>query len=880
METFFLILLIILMMLALGSGFPVAFALPGSAIIAITLAGVSGYIFTGNSHSFFIQDGPFEWISSAITNFRGTYWEVERDTLIAIPLFIFMGLMLQRSKIAEELLITMGQLFGRIPGGLGVSVVLVGGLLAATTGIVGATVIAMGLISLPAMLRNKYETTLATGIITASGTLGQVIPPSIVLIIIADQLSNASDVANGLRINDYKNFVGTGSMPSDLSVTSTSAGEMFLGSLIPGLILVGLYVVYVLVYSFLKPKSAPPLKIEGSLDYNFFKKVFFALVPPLLLIVLVLGSILFGIATVNQAGSVGAVGATIMAGYKLAPNQKHTYTPAAIATVSAIVILILSKIFNLNIKLISSNYDLIGILLAFVAVGFLIFAIGWSFYRTFKIDNILKEVSSETTITTTMVFIILIGAAMLTAAFRGFGGEELVRHGLTQLPGGFWTQFIVVMLVIFILGFFIDYLEIAIVVVPIVTPILLADPSANITALWLGVMIGLNMQTSFLTPPFGFSLFYLRGVAPKTVSTSQIWKGAGPFIAIQILALCIIGFYPSLANYLPLRTYLTSEVSPPPTNPKLQECILDYKFRVYENKQAEIVSAINQFKAVNYEFLPTEKKELLNQHFTLVSTALELIPKVKDTRTNLEEYSKSYYQVHLDVRKIQSQVLNNKKKIKSLEDDVRIIENNDPVKASELRNEIERFKLDIISLEKTIPNNWASLNNDYQEKYDSYAQLLNDYYKNADDGYKILKDLKIEIENTKSVESLISIADNILLNLDKLESTQISAKLDELLNKSDATPNIGQVSDLVYEATTKPDDLPKVKLLLEEVKSYLDENIKWKKIASTNLISHLEVYDNNIKDSIGIRSQDRLNKDQAIDVAKCNANHKNIALRF
>ncbi len=868
------------MMLALGSGFPVAFALPGSAIIAITLAGVSGYIFTGNSHSFFIQDGPFEWISSAITNFRGTYWEVERDTLIAIPLFIFMGLMLQRSKIAEELLITMGQLFGRIPGGLGVSVVLVGGLLAATTGIVGATVIAMGLISLPAMLRNKYETTLATGIITASGTLGQVIPPSIVLIIIADQLSNASDVANGLRINDYKNFVGTGSMPSDLSVTSTSAGEMFLGSLIPGLILVGLYVVYVLVYSFLKPKSAPPLKIEGSLDYNFFKKVFFALVPPLLLIVLVLGSILFGIATVNQAGSVGAVGATIMAGYKLAPNQKHTYTPAAIATVSAIVILILSKIFNLNIKLISSNYDLIGILLAFVAVGFLIFAIGWSFYRTFKIDNILKEVSSETTITTTMVFIILIGAAMLTAAFRGFGGEELVRHGLTQLPGGFWTQFIVVMLVIFILGFFIDYLEIAIVVVPIVTPILLADPSANITALWLGVMIGLNMQTSFLTPPFGFSLFYLRGVAPKTVSTSQIWKGAGPFIAIQILALCIIGFYPSLANYLPLRTYLTSEVSPPPTNPKLQECILDYKFRVYENKQAEIVSAINQFKAVNYEFLPTEKKELLNQHFTLVSTALELIPKVKDTRTNLEEYSKSYYQVHLDVRKIQSQVLNNKKKIKSLEDDVRIIENNDPVKASELRNEIERFKLDIISLEKTIPNNWASLNNDYQEKYDSYAQLLNDYYKNADDGYKILKDLKIEIENTKSVESLISIADNILLNLDKLESTQISAKLDELLNKSDATPNIGQVSDLVYEATTKPDDLPKVKLLLEEVKSYLDENIKWKKIASTNLISHLEVYDNNIKDSIGIRSQDRLNKDQAIDVAKCNAHHKNIALRF
>jgi TRAP-type C4-dicarboxylate transport system permease large subunit len=273
---------------------------------------------------------------------------------------------------------------------------------------------------------------------------------------------------------------------------------------------------------------------------------------------------------------------------KLAPSNKYTYIPASIAIISVIIILILNKYFNLNIKLISNHHDLVGIVLAFIAVCFLIFAIGWSFYRTFKIDNILKEVCSETTITTTMVFIILIGAAMLTAAFRGFGGEELIRQGLSQLPGGFWTQFTVVMLVIFVLGFFVDYLEIAIVVVPIVTPILLADPSANITALWLGVMIGLNMQTSFLTPPFGFSLFYLRGVAPKNVTTSQIWKGAGPFIAIQLLALCIIGYLPTLANYLPLRTYLTSEVSPPPTNPKLQQCILDYKFRNYENDQFKL----------------------------------------------------------------------------------------------------------------------------------------------------------------------------------------------------------------------------------------------------------------------------------------------------
>ena len=880
METFFVFFLIFLMIVALGTGFPVAFALPGAAIIAILLAGITGYLFTGNSHSYFIQDGPFEWISSAITNFRGTYWEVERDTLIAIPLFIFMGLILQRSKIAEDLLTTMGQLFGRIPGGLGVSVVLVGGLLAATTGIVGATVIAMGLISLPAMLKNKYETTLATGIITASGTLGQIIPPSIVLIIIADQLSNASNVANGLRISDYKNFIGSGSMPSDLSVTSTSAGEMFLGSLIPGLILVFSYALYVLVYSFLNPKSAPPLKIDGSLDLEFYKRVFFALVPPLLLIVLVLGSILFGIATVNQAGSVGAIGATIMAGYKLAPNRKHTYTPAIIASLSALAILILSKYFNLNIKLISNNYDLFGIYLAFIAVGFLIFSIGWSFYRTFKIDNILKEVSTETTITTTMVFIILIGAAMLTAAFRGFGGEELVRNGLNQLPGGFWTQFAVVMLVIFILGFFIDYLEIAIVVVPIVAPILLADPSANITALWLGVMIGLNMQTSFLTPPFGFSLFYLKGVAPKTVRTSQIWKGAVPFIALQILALCIIGYFPNLANYLPLRSYLTSDVSPPPTNPKLQKCILDYKFNIYENRKEEILNGINSFKSLNVDFLPVERVDSLNKHFELTLNALNLVPQIKTSKGELNQYTNTYYDVHLTVRKIQRQVINNEKKIKFLQDDIRIIQNNDPVKANELSRKIEMIQLQNLKLNKGIPGDWKQLNTEYELKYSNYSKLLNQYYKSSDDGYRILKDLKEEIENTKPIQNLILEGNAILNDLEKLDKISLERRLNQLLKLSDSIENIGNVGDLIYESITKLDDFESIASLLKESNAFLESSITWKKIAFDRIYSALVDYDEILKDSIGLRTQNRLNKDQALEVAKCNASHRGIALRF
>src|SRR5210317_1753501 len=263
MELFFLIVLVVIMAIALGSGFPVAFALPGSAIVTITLAAVAGYLTLGDTSAFFHSGGPYEWVSAGVLNLRGVYWEVERDTLIAIPLFIFMGIMLQRSKIAEDLLITMAQLFGPVPGGLGISVVLVGALLAATTGIVGATVIAMGLISLPAMLRNNYSKSLASGTICASGTLGQIIPPSIVLIILADQLGGASDQASTIRKAAYKAATGEFSMPSVLDVTSTSAGEMFMGALVPGLVLVGLYILYILIVAFLKKGSAPPVPYEG-----------------------------------------------------------------------------------------------------------------------------------------------------------------------------------------------------------------------------------------------------------------------------------------------------------------------------------------------------------------------------------------------------------------------------------------------------------------------------------------------------------------------------------------------------------------------------------------------------------------------------------------
>ncbi|MYH91879.1 MAG: TRAP transporter large permease subunit, partial [Gammaproteobacteria bacterium] len=357
MELVFLCLLILVMVVALSSGFPVAFALPGSAIITIALAAGTGYLFADDASAYFAQDGPSQWLTAGITNFRSLYWEVERDTLIAIPLFVFMGIMLERSRIAEDLLVSMAQLFGPIPGGLGISVVFVGALLAATTGILGATVIAMGLISLPAMLRNNYSRPLATGTICASGTLGQIITPSIVIIILADQLSNATDQASTLRNAEYKELTGEFALPSELDISSASAGDMFMGAMIPGLILVGLYMLYILVVAILKPNTAPPVPYEGSYDRKYAISVALSLVPPLTLIFVVLGSIILGIATVNQAGAIGAVGAIIMGGYRLTQGRRHQYTPTIMAVVAIAVIVMLLQAADLNIKKIANQQE-------------------------------------------------------------------------------------------------------------------------------------------------------------------------------------------------------------------------------------------------------------------------------------------------------------------------------------------------------------------------------------------------------------------------------------------------------------------------------------------------------------------------------------------
>jgi tripartite ATP-independent transporter DctM subunit len=459
-QEIFIVLMLVSLLALLMTGFPVAFTLSGVALFF----GVVG-------SSFDLFDMAF---IQALPN--RIYGIMTNDLLIAVPLFVFMGVMLERSKIAEELLDTMAHLLGSMKGGLGISVTIVGALLAASTGIVGATVVTMGLLSLPTMLKRGYAPTISAGTICAAGTLGQIIPPSIVLILLGDQISAAYQQAQLAK----GNFA-----PESISVT-----DLFMGALLPGLCLVGLYIVWQIIYANIYPDKMPaiPKSERDELEFKELRnRVLKVLIPPLVLICAVLGSILMGLATPTESAGVGAIGAIILA-----------YTRKQLS---------------------------------------------------FKI---LKEVATSTAQTTSMVFTILIGAAMFSLVFRGFGGDDIVAEFLMNLEGGVVTAIIITMVLMFILGFFLDFIEIIYVVLPIIGPAILM---MDINPLWFAIMIAVNLQTSFLTPPFGFALFYLRGVAPKSVLTTDIYKGAIPFVLIQILMLGILSVFPELATWLPSVMY-------------------------------------------------------------------------------------------------------------------------------------------------------------------------------------------------------------------------------------------------------------------------------------------------------------------------------------
>ena len=880
MELYFLLLLFIIMIVALGSGFPVAFALPGAAIITIGLATAFGWLFFDDVTVFFAQDGPIQWLSAGVTNFRGVYWEVERDTLIAIPLFIFMGIMLQRSRIAEDLLVTMAKLFGPVPGGLGISVVLVGALLAATTGIVGATVVAMGLISLPAMMRNNYSPSLASGTICASGTLGQIIPPSIVLIILADQLSSASDQASSARKALYKHATGEVSMPSSLDVLSTSAGDMFLGALLPGLVLVGLYLLYILIAAILKPSIAPAVRNDSGFDRAFWIQVFFSLVPPLVLIFVVLGSIIAGVATVNQAGAIGAAGALIMAGYRLYEGRKDAFYPAILAIGSLLVIAFFTTQFDLNVRNlhITNNYTVVGIA-AVAVVGFLT-ALAWSGLRTFKTDKTLQGVMLETAKTTSMVFIILLGAAMLTSAFRGFGGEEFVKHFLTGLPGGFWTQFFVVMLVIFLLGFFLDFIEIAVVVVPIVAPILLADPGANVTAVWLGVMIGVNMQTSFLTPPFGFALFYLRGVASKAISTLSIYRGVVPFIGLQLFALVIVGSFPQLVNYLPNRFYLSSYNAPPPLNPKLQACVEDYLAEELVAQRPMLEQAISDFEAIDTSALPKKWASALD---AVPATARDVFARLDDVNADfagLADTEVTYASMHSSVRTLERQIRLLEGEIKSITKQIRGLD--DEALISSLESDMRDLEGDIADLTAKIPPQWADAQDAYQGQLKALSVSQRKYRKAMDDGFQPVRDLIAVIGEKDGLVTFAPRLEAVLSELEGLSDADAAIRIKAFEAEMKAVAGINPVKSLLSKARR---DLSKKKTekgraKLAEVADVMTGEIAWRDAANQSLLASLIAYSDATSATIGLRSQPRLPAEIVPRISSCKALHRDISLRF
>lgn len=442
-------------------GYPVAFSLAGTALLFVALG-----MMTGTFDESFILATPSR-----------LYGIMGNQTLIAVPLFILMGVMLEKTRVAEDLLDAMALLLGRIRGGLGISVTLVGMLLAASTGIVGATVVTMGVLSLPTMLKRGYHPAFATGTICATGTLGQIIPPSIALVLLGDVLSSAYQQAQ-LNMGVY-------------SPKTVSVGDLFAGAMIPGLILVVFYILYIFVLATLKPELAPSVSreeiLEGKVHQSFAQQMIRGLVPPMLLIIAVLGSIVMGVATPTEAAGVGAFGAMC-----LAAMQKQLTTDR------------------------------------------------------------LHRVLIDTMSVTSMVFLILVGAAIFSLVFRGFGGDELIQSLFAKGPDDVFGATLIVMVVIFFLGFILDFIEITFVVVPIVGPVLLG---MGLDPIWLGVMIAVNLQTSFLTPPFGFALFYLRGVAPESIPTSAIYKGVVPYIAMQILLLVALALWPELTTWLPAQLY-------------------------------------------------------------------------------------------------------------------------------------------------------------------------------------------------------------------------------------------------------------------------------------------------------------------------------------
>ena len=503
---------------ALLSGYPVALTLGGVALVFAGIGLLTGHFYLSDLRNFPLR------IEGVMSN----------SVLVAVPLFIIMGVILERSKVAEDMLNVAGKLLGKVRGGLALAIVLVGALLAASTGIVGASVVTMTLIALPTMLRNGYSPKLSSGTIAASGTLGQIIPPSIVLILLADAISNASSRAS----------TTLGVLPQAVSVQ-----DLFTGALIPGFILVGFYLGWIVYNAIFKPDICPP-STDADTPFPRKREIFFGLVSPLILIVAVLGSILMGIAPPTEAAAIGVAGAMFLAGIRLANEaDMDRWTPVIMTgLISVIMLLFLANTFDLRLGREDINIidylviSITGIIALLIGAGLIS-----ATYVFHKAKHFNPAITSAAHITS-MVFVILIGASLFSLVFTSYYGDELVASALSTVPGGKWGALAATMLVMFLLGFFLDFIEIIFIVVPLVAPPLIV---AGFDPIWLGILMALNLQTSFLTPPFGFALFYLRGAISEGIETKDIWLGAIPFIVLQLSVIALVASVPALATWLP-----------------------------------------------------------------------------------------------------------------------------------------------------------------------------------------------------------------------------------------------------------------------------------------------------------------------------------------
>ena len=495
-------------------GIPVAFVLTSCAI----LFGALGVIF-----------GVFDsFLLGALA--QRVFGTMTSETLIAIPLFVFMGLMLERSQIAPDLIKTMARLFGRMNGGLAISVTVVGALLGAAAGVVGATVVTMGLIALPAMMRYRYEPGFATGSICAAGTLGQIIPPATVLVILGEVLAGAwqqAQLAQGI-----------------FSVTTITVSDLYAGAMIPGLVLTALYALYQGVLCWWKPEIGPAMPAEESVGVPL-SEILGVMVAPIVLLIAILGATIVGIATPTEAAAVGAIGATLLAGLRMGNGNPW---PIHLAHAAALLLVALGWVADLRLgRAETPLWDQVALGCAAVLSAVIFYGIAVSLWRTLR-DGVLSASCHATMSVTAMIFATLIGATLFTLVFRGLGGDEVVRAFLEMVPGGKYGALFVVMLVIFILGFPLDFVEIVIIVVPITGPVLM---QMGIDPIWLGVLIAMNLQTSFLTPPLGPTLFYIQSVLPEGVTSRDVYRGITPFVIIQVIGLLLVVLFPATATWLP-----------------------------------------------------------------------------------------------------------------------------------------------------------------------------------------------------------------------------------------------------------------------------------------------------------------------------------------